>query len=619
MSKRGLWIGASIVLFAMLVGLLLWGLEPGAGRIPGPSQLEATADQSSDTEFAVAPWPDATDRQVAGRQSLRLRFESALPGIPCPPDPIQVSVTGQGPDGSSQDLRFDQNLPGMLTLDATSLRGPVTIAAWSRFFVLDTPKTLVPPYPEEVLLALEPKAVLTVDLTEMPDGAVPAELLVLCRESEDLTDAKADGRWRVLEEPGTWTFEHLESGTYSVEVRPIRLEPGMYPVDQPALRYSAEVDVTLGKETVLVLPDYDRDSVLLSGDLLGEHRPIPNARLRLHVLRGGFQSSVRTGEGGRFSTEILGSGPVRCELLSVDGTTSHFRNVWMLDVPSVASHHVELRLPRATVAGRVVDSAGEPCQGVRVRIYRLPLEDLSPSLEGFASATTDEEGHYIFKALPPGQYLVNLQPRSPVGPEPGHGFGYASLTVEVDAGPVTAPDLVLGDAIHVQGGLTLDGNPPPEASLSRVMIFLRPVGSEDGYWIWLAWTDREGRFEGQSVGPGSYDLFATGHRVASPGGLRVQLPADAEWIDVPLVPAGRFHVHWIDSTGKSRRFKLGILDESGRALPADGANDEQRSEQISRWLAPGRYTLRVQGWNGPPREKEVELGAGDLEVRILGG
>lgn len=63
---------------------------------------------------------------------------------------------------------------------------------------------------------------------------------------------------------------------------------------------------------------------------------------------------------------------------------------------------------------------------------------------------------------------------------------------------------------------------------------------------------------------------------------------------------------------------LNGLPEGERVI-LPGPNTEHRSEQRSRWLAPGRYTLRVQGWSGPSREKVVELGAGELEVRIVEG
>lgn len=74
---------------------------------------------------------------------------------------------------------------------------------------------------------------------------------------------------------------------------------------------------------------------------------------------------------------------------------------------NTVSDRIDISLPRTgAIAGRVVDEAGEPVEGVDVGVLRIGYESGRRRLISVGSRRTDDAGNYRVYGLQPGQYAV---------------------------------------------------------------------------------------------------------------------------------------------------------------------------------------------------------------------
>jgi hypothetical protein len=191
-------------------------------------------------------------------------------------------------------------------------------------------------------------------------------------------------------------------------------------------------------------------------------------------------------------------------------------------------HNVELVLARGgAIAGAIVDSAGEPFQGVLVRALRLRQdgERMVAASIGWPRLT-DDRGRYRLFGLPPGSYLIvatlnatetGLDRARASGFAPVYYPGTASIdsaqNVEVELGTAVAGvDLTFAAASTARvTGKALNAAGEPLHGRVALAISARSggvTGEPRGAPI-----DRDGSFVVSDVPPGDYVLQAFGEPV----------------------------------------------------------------------------------------------------------
>jgi hypothetical protein len=382
-----------------------------------------------------------------------------------------------------------------------------------------------------------------------------------------------------IDDLGEYRIGGLPAGQYTVSAgnipQAVRITPGgvqdreavqgiasrswqmqIYPGLTPGLTYSTRlVDVRPGEETVDV--DFTTEPLLLSGPAPGstasaaflkstEQDPGAIAgRVVTHlgqsvggamiVISGSNQTRMVVADpDGRFDAGRFKDGDYRIETGrygyflpdptgQVDSGTARMVHVG----GDTRVHDVEIVLTRGgAVTGTIVDSAGEPFQGVLVRALRLRQEDgRMVARPSSAPRLTDDRGRYRVFGLPPGAYLIAasldateraLGRARPSGFTPVYYPGTAhvesSEAVQIELGgaiagvdfpfAVSATVRVTGTALNA-AGQPLAGRVTLGVSQRSGSVIPEPRVAPIG---------AEGAFELADIPPGDYVLQALGDR-----------------------------------------------------------------------------------------------------------
>ncbi|MBK9169936.1 MAG: carboxypeptidase regulatory-like domain-containing protein [Bryobacterales bacterium] len=120
--------------------------------------------------------------------------------------------------------------------------------------------------------------------------------------------------------------------------------------------------------------------------------------------------SGKTGEDGRASFTDLPMGVYPVATFGVPGYNRASNPVRL--TPKDAKAVVRLAMyPESEIAGRVLDSRGEPVAGVSVTAVRFGYVGSRPGIVSFHGALTDDSGVYRIRRLLPGRYTLVAQPR----------------------------------------------------------------------------------------------------------------------------------------------------------------------------------------------------------------
>jgi hypothetical protein len=209
------------------------------------------------------------------------------------------------------------------------------------------------------------------------------------------------------------------------------------------------------------------------------------------------------------------------------------------------------------ITGRVMDDAGQPVAGARVRVMQRRLVAGDVALSGDVGepqgATSDDRGTYRIFDLPPGSYCVGVQPRNIAGGADVRSLaGFRPLYFPGTTNPAEAKAIIVGagderTGIDITAKLlpleridgAIDGAPP--ALAPNIQITLRPraagaVGAPLGQL--QTRPGPAGRFTFAGVAPGEYTLFARTLPPPIPPGTRP--PADG--------PPPRPPIWWASTT-----------------------------------------------------------------------
>ena len=190
------------------------------------------------------------------------------------------------------------------------------------------------------------------------------------------------------------------------------------------------------------------------------------------------------------------------------------------------------------VSGRLLDAAGNPVEKIRLEM-RGASSDLR-NHNTFLSAWTYDGGRFLFRTVPPGDYLLGLRILESSGGEilPYRRTYYPGVVFKAQAGVITVKE---GEHLSnleirlpprlseytVEGYVVwADGRPAPGASVSLGMY-------EDGEFTasQTVYADERGRFtlkayEGMKYKVSAYPLNASGPEPQS------------KWVELPTIPGG---------------------------------------------------------------------------------
>ncbi len=159
----------------------------------------------------------------------------------------------------------------------------------------------------------------------------------------------------------------------------------------------------------------------------------------------------------------------------------------------------------ATVSGTVLGLNGQRVPNVQVMLASAA----SPGARGHTGAETDADGHFAFRAVPPGEFTITARaPSSP--PRALSAFDlWASRDVTVNGEDQDGLVLALQPGMTVSGRVRYDGATKPPEDLTRVLINLTAASPDKG----VAMPSQEpvsadGTFTLPGVGPGRYRLSA---------------------------------------------------------------------------------------------------------------
>ena len=291
----------------------------------------------------------------------------------------------------------------------------------------------------------------------------------------------------------------------------------------------------------------------------------------LHALRG-RRGEARSDREGRFRIAGLGAGP-----FVVVAETKKDAGILRARVDGVHPGKEELALEllgSQTIAGRVVDAAGEPVPRFRLHVARVVRGRLGETaLERRTLHFAAPDGAFRIEGMESGRYGLSAAWDDVVTPE----LAFATLPASREAEPVVVRTV---RAATVQGVvLAPSGAPLPGATVvvdTGRPSWMAPILAEPP--TPRAVTDDAGRFVLANVAPGSVSLTAEsrGSAPSAPVRLELQPGGRAEGVELRLRAGGTLTVevlaegseraglavHLRNARGERRR---GLTDARGRA------------------------------------------------------
>ncbi len=234
-----------------------------------------------------------------------------------------------------------------------------------------------------------------------------------------------------------------------------------------------------------------------------DHAKVPVASATVRVSGDGQQMwlissrQTSTDETGAFELRGLARTKLKVRAEGETGASE----IALVDLTTVNDKpDLELVLSvRGTIAGIVVDEAGQPVAEVQVNASPDVLGTASQDamvLAGMSSATTDGGGRFTIRGLPDGEYRVRAARAS------GRGrYQWGAQGVKAKTGDANVK-ITLATPGSVRGKLALENGKPPKGANVRL-----------GYQP-LEIVKPDGTFTITDVEPGTFDLYARGPEFA---------------------------------------------------------------------------------------------------------
>jgi len=390
---------------------------------------------------------------------------------------------------------------------------------------------------------------------------------------------------------GEFRIDHLRPGTYDV----------VGEVTGTGKRASERVELAEGQDETRVELRFG-GGLTLSGRAIQGQSPLANVNVFAEGLDVDSEGWTNSDPAGRFSIEGLKAGRYRVRLRDWTSGLAHDETFDL-----ATSREVELRVPTARVAGRVVDSAdARPLSGVTLELHSDDPDDAGrlPT----HSATTDLEGKFEIGGVGDGAWRLTASRK-----------GYAALSRQLNVQHErSVDDLRLG--MDSTEGVTLEARLPTGAIPEELRVaVLDPAGGAllGGNYA----TGENGRVRLSSVPAGNWELLVSGTgsatsalAVRAPGGpVPVQLePPTALTVRVPALAAAPTVATVAVRGADGRPFRA--LGWSGQPQ-AEWRTDDGLMEFRS--LPPGGWTVTVTAVDGRSWSGEAVTGPGAPAELVL--
>lgn len=363
--------------------------------------------------------------------------------------------------------------------------------------------------------------------------------------------------------------------------------------------------------------------------------PVASAELKIH--KAGLRELVAdldTDRAGRFQGSDLPAGEYTIDVLKPNFITTTFP----LHIPNA---DLQVRLLRyGVMAGRVTNIRGEAVAGIVRAPYgqtigatRLTVLAKQPGSEEFRpvrDTSIDDEGHYRFFDLPPGQYELGMWY---YGINEGSGMQLYPDNTNPRIFTIVGSEVYndLNFLIAPTAAYKLSGTVALAAPGTKFALALG-VPDQPAFPIAIALAGDDGSFHFDKVPAGTYDLFAAGptggygafdsvlNDKAEPlfARMRIQVAgSDMTGIAVTVAPARSLDVVLRPHNGKdfptgcpqSASVDFASVDPWGVRLNATAQVSFAKEQTIPR-LAPGRYRITAGGLGADcyqANEKLVDL------------
>ncbi|MEO6711043.1 MAG: carboxypeptidase-like regulatory domain-containing protein [Planctomycetota bacterium] len=288
------------------------------------------------------------------------------------------------------------------------------------------------------------------------------------------------------------------------------------------------------------------------------------------------------------------------------------------DIPEGADFAMEIELPLGSIAGRVLNSQGDPMNGERISLNPDGAMRAGTLTGGrFSELQTDERGEYLLDWLTPGRYSVSAGGMSfaglggdhtPLGRQVRDG-------IEISEGQrVTGIDFKLRNACQLEGKvLDAAGKPVSDAS-----IFVRDEEGRPIDRLVMTSTNASGEFVQKGLSAGRYTVNARSAELVTAEEVSVELREDEPAsIELRVAQGTLLIVTLTGDEGQEIDASFSVIDQKGRQVNGmfslaelmkvmnEGGFDTKH-QRIGP-LAPGKYTIHASTSEGAKTTKSVNL------------
>jgi len=215
---------------------------------------------------------------------------------------------------------------------------------------------------------------------------------------------------------------------------------------------------------------------------LGEYRLFGLAPGKYYVSAGTRGSTVSPGEGGKPVTTSMGS--VGLAPTFHPGTANGLEAQAVAVKVNEETPGTNIRLQTMSftrVTGLVRDSSGAPVRDGVVMVN--PSRADGASYFSMNMSETDSNGRFAISAVPPGEYRIDVQPKSRLEAVGSGSIGdawkvpgeSASVPLTVTGDPLPDLQIVTGPGARLAGRVLLDDVPVSQELASRLQIVASPV------------------------------------------------------------------------------------------------------------------------------------------------
>ncbi len=445
---------------------------------------------------------------------------------------------------------------------------------------------------------------------------------------------------------GAYRIDGLPPGQYIVFKSRLDERADNIPLELMSNMRLKTVTVRQGKYTKLDVQDVGEDGVRVYGVVREAGAVVPRALVTLlgsdreGLLGMGVRANAANME-GRY--ELIGIAPGSYVMQVSRFQGQPVQTTFPIEVPEEAGDFLfDIDLPTSEVAGRVLDSRGNPVAGVQVA---LGSDDgaLGGSggllgliaANGLSQARTNQDGEFRMRSVAAGTYRLTAnsslgrgQRRRGGGGEDAVRFGEGSLEQVVVDGSTRIEGLVV--TVPLAGrirGLVLDGSGQPVAGAEIAYVETtakkrrqpgNPMLDLLGAQAQPIRSNGEGVFEIAGLDPGKYDLRVESEAVEAGKADDVVVQEDAVAdVTLRMVRGATLRVRATNVDKQQIPIaSISLLDGKGRAVVS-----RVSTLSVMRRLMSSRDSVEDSGWyefgSVPPDTYTVVLAeAGKPEVRI---